>query len=292
MLFFHAGALGDFVLTWPILLGAARTMAQCRIIAVTAADKGRLAEQVLRVEHRDAEAGWQALFAGGDVPDRPARALAGARRVVSLVADEGSRWAANVRRLAPAAEVTFLKPPPRDLAGGHAADFLVDQLAGDALLHAGAAGILDSLGRTGLMPKLHDPAGPVLVHPGSGSKSKNGPKSKNWPAGRFLDLVESLRDSGRRVRVVLGEAEAGVTDFDGVADVQRPGDLSELLFLLRGAGGYVGNDTGPTHLAAACGLPTAAIFRSTDPAAWRPLGPRVTVLNDPPVAEVAGALGA
>ena len=289
VLFFHDAALGDFVLTWPILLGIARTMAQCRVVAVVAGDKGRLAEQVLRVEHRDAEAGWPALHAPrGDLPDRPITLLANARRVVSLVSQPGSDWARNVARLAPRAEVTFLDPPPRNLTGRHAGQFLIDQLADDALLHAGAMGMRESLLKTGLMPKLHDPAGPVLLHPGSGSPTKN------WPPDRWAALADRLVGTGRRVRLVAGEAEANL-NVPG-HDVQRPADLSELLFLLRGAGGYVGHDTGPTHLAAAVGLPTLALFGPTDPLVWQPLGPRVAVLRHKNLArldvkEVAAALG-
>jgi ADP-heptose:LPS heptosyltransferase len=40
---------------------------------------------------------------------------------------------------------------------------------------------------------------------------------------------------------------------------------------------YLGADTGVTHLAAALGIPTEALFVTTDPAIWRPLGPAVRV---------------
>ena len=64
---------------------------------------------------------------------------------------------------------------------------------------------------------------------------------------------------------------------------------------LTGAGGYVGHDSGPTHLAAMIGLPTLALFGPTDPAIWSPLGPRVQCLrHEPldklPLGQVSGAL--
>ena len=282
---FHAGALGDFVLTWPVLLGAARVMPQCRTIAVVAGDKGKLAERVLRVEHRDADVGgWHALFGDGDLPERAARLLGGARHVISFVADHGSKWAANVREVAPAATITFIAPPPRDLAGGHAGDFILRQLEGDPVLHAAAAGMRQSIEKTGLMPRFHDAGGPVLLHPGSGSIKKNRPVAE-WAA-----LARRLKEDGRKVRVVLGEAEVERLDeaevaelSEHAADVQRPADLSELLFLMRGAGGYVGHDTGPTHLAAAVGLATTAVFTdATDSAVWAPIGPQITVVRGLP----------
>jgi ADP-heptose:LPS heptosyltransferase len=42
---------------------------------------------------------------------------------------------------------------------------------------------------------------------------------------------------------------------------------------------FIGNDAGTTHLAAALGLHVVALFRSTDPEVWRPLGPRVHVVS-------------
>ena len=42
---------------------------------------------------------------------------------------------------------------------------------------------------------------------------------------------------------------------------------------------YVGNDAGMTHLAAALGVPTVALFGPTNPTVWQPLGPQVRVLG-------------
>ena len=50
---------------------------------------------------------------------------------------------------------------------------------------------------------------------------------------------------------------------------------------------FVGNDSGPTHLAAMLGVPTVALFGPTDAGVWAPVGPHVRVLEAP-----AGVLGA
>ena len=279
VLAFHSGALGDFILTWPILLGAARVMAQSRVIAVVPGGRGKLAEQVLRLEHRDVETGgWHKLFGGNQPDERPRKLLANSRLLIGILGKDQAKWAQAAAVAAPAAEVLLLDPPPRDLAGQHATAFLLGGLAANPILQSAASGMVDSINKSGLLPRYHDPAGPVLLHPGSGSAKKN------WPVDGWLDLANRLRDAGRRVRVILGEVEQervnadAAAAFEAVADVQRPGDLPELLFLLRGAGGYVGHDTGPTHLAATIGLPTVALFGpATDPAVWQPLGPRVTV---------------
>ena len=46
--------------------------------------------------------------------------------------------------------------------------------------------------------------------------------------------------------------------------------LSEVKSLLRGASLFVGNDSGPAHMAAALGIPVIVLFGSSDPAIWGP----------------------
>jgi hypothetical protein len=48
---------------------------------------------------------------------------------------------------------------------------------------------------------------------------------------------------------------------------------------VQGAAAFIGNDAGMTHLAAASGVKTVAVFGPTDPAVWRPLGPNVEVVQ-------------
>ena len=50
--------------------------------------------------------------------------------------------------------------------------------------------------------------------------------------------------------------------------------------LVESASNFVGNDSGPCHLASMLGIPTDAFFRSTNPMVWKPLGPRVRVYLD------------
>jgi ADP-heptose:LPS heptosyltransferase len=56
--------------------------------------------------------------------------------------------------------------------------------------------------------------------------------------------------------------------------------------LARRARGYLGNDSGLSHLAGLADVPTLALFGPTDPALWRPLGLRVRVLRQQPLAEL------
>ena len=55
--------------------------------------------------------------------------------------------------------------------------------------------------------------------------------------------------------------------------------LADVLAVLSNAAGYIGNDSGITHLAATMGVKTIAIFGPTDPAVYGPIGPAVTILQ-------------
>jgi ADP-heptose:LPS heptosyltransferase len=120
----------------------------------------------------------------------------------------------------------------------------------------------------------------VAIHPGSGSPAKN------WPAERFGALAQYLqRERGARVLLLSGPA-----DESAVGEVQQKLDGQEYTLLhnlplhlvaaiLARCQAYVGNDSGVSHLAAAMGVPTVAIFGPTDPDVWAPRGPSVRVVR-------------
>jgi len=56
-------------------------------------------------------------------------------------------------------------------------------------------------------------------------------------------------------------------------------DLAQLAALIARCAVYVGNDSGVTHLAAAVGTPTIAIFGPSNEQRWAPRGPRVLILR-------------
>ena len=114
----------------------------------------------------------------------------------------------------------------------------------------------------------------VVIHPGSGS-----PK-KNWPIDNFAEVAAQLQRIDRRVTWCLGPAEAERTPLPKlVGDTLRCKFLVELAGRLATARLYVGNDSGITHLAAALGVPTIAIFGPTDHDVWGPRGENVRVVK-------------
>ncbi len=156
--------------------------------------------------------------------------------------------------------------------GQHACDRAVE-LASELGLPAGKAvphlralpGDIERARREGV-------EGAWVIHPGSGS-----PK-KNWPPDRFAELARALPD----VLVLAGPAEE---ERLGEIEDACPGrllfspDWELLVGALVLATGYVGNDSGITHLAAALGAPTVALFGPTDAAMWGPRGARAKVLR-------------
>jgi ADP-heptose:LPS heptosyltransferase len=108
------------------------------------------------------------------------------------------------------------------------------------------------------LPLPRQDLGFAVIHPFSSNPAKN------WPLKDFEAVAAHL--CGRLpVHWLAGPEES----LEGAVRISGLGDLAHWLAQARL---YVGNDTGITHLAAAVGVPTAAIFQSTDPAVWAPRG--------------------
>jgi lipopolysaccharide heptosyltransferase III len=91
------------------------------------------------------------------------------------------------------------------------------------------------------------------------------------PVRVFAELARSSAGAGCVPIVVWGpgeEAIAAAVAGEAGARVAPPTDLGELAALLRRLAAVVTNDTGPMHLAVACGVPTIALFARSDPGRW------------------------
>jgi ADP-heptose:LPS heptosyltransferase len=280
VLIFHSGALGDFVLSWPLALALGRIYAQSRITYVTAGQKGALAERALRIDSSDVEAGWHQLYSTDCIPPANVlRLLEGSHTIFSFVAAKDSIWAGNVNRLAPGAKLFFIDPNPPPGFAQHASQLLFDQLRSDPVVSTAVSQMLKSIHDRGL--GISGPAnGPIVLHPGAGAEQKC------WPKDRFIALVNHLREAGKDVVVLLGDVEQerwSKTErdaFTSAATVIMPRSLVDLFVELSRASSVIGNDSGPIHLAGIMGVPTIALFGPTDPAIWQPLGPEVRVIRE------------
>jgi heptosyltransferase-3 len=102
---------------------------------------------------------------------------------------------------------------------------------------------------------------------------------KQWTAAGWQALIRALAERGLRVVVTSGPGAVERDYLDRVLHglpeslahrIEEPWTLAQTADVLRLASLYVGPDTATTHLAAACGTPTVALFGPTDPVIWGP----------------------
>jgi len=115
------------------------------------------------------------------------------------------------------------------------------------------------------------PESVVYLHPGAG-KHKN-----RWPADRFAAVARELLGRGHPVSWLEGPQDVGTVDeatasLGVTLPTVRGESIPTLAARFSRAALYVGNDTGPLHLAGATGCPTVGVYGWTDPAEWRPVG--------------------
>ena len=92
---------------------------------------------------------------------------------------------------------------------------------------------------------------------------------KTWPAERFIEIAKHLREAVGLEPVFL----AGPADDTGAFSefrVWRNAPLADVKSLMSGASLFIGNDSGPAHVAAAFGVPVVVLFGPSDPVTWAP----------------------
>lgn len=122
----------------------------------------------------------------------------------------------------------------------------------------------------------------ILVHPGAGIPARR------WPLQAWQALLDRLLSELVAYVVVLGSqperetAEKLVRSLPEGTAVNLAGrsTLQQSAALLARADLFVGNDSGPAHLAAAVGTPAVVLFSGTNqPEQWRPWGEQVSVVR-------------
>jgi ADP-heptose:LPS heptosyltransferase len=116
-----------------------------------------------------------------------------------------------------------------------------------------------------LLPRT--PGRTVVIHTGAGQPIRV------WPLERYQRLVARLRSQDYTVRVLCDPDQTDWWIRAGEREVETPASVAELLNRLVGSGAFVGNDSGPGHLAAFLGIPTFTLFGPQLPGWFRPLHP-------------------
>jgi ADP-heptose:LPS heptosyltransferase len=113
----------------------------------------------------------------------------------------------------------------------------------------------------------------MVVHPGSGSRSKC------WPAERFAEVAERIaHEFNLKVLLLQGPADQDSSGmFQQKSRYQhsliKDLPIMDVACLLKSASLYIGNDSGISHMAAALRVPSLLIFGPTDPGVWGPRQP-------------------
>ncbi len=110
--------------------------------------------------------------------------------------------------------------------------------------------------------------------------------AKRWYPERFAEVARRLANEwGARVVIFGGPGE---TDIAAAIEQELAGEclnlagrttVRELLALIRRCNFFVTNDSGPMHIAAACNVPLAAIFGSTDHSGTAPYTDRAVIVR-------------
>jgi predicted lipopolysaccharide heptosyltransferase III len=121
---------------------------------------------------------------------------------------------------------------------------------------------------------------PVVVHPGARYRFKRWPNA-NWT--RLADILQG--ELG--VPVVFAGGQKDLEDIRSIVSRMQTQVYSlagkttilEMAALFKRATLFIGNDSGPGHLAAAVGAPVISLFGPTDPNVWRPWGREHVVIS-------------
>ncbi|MFA5251729.1 MAG: glycosyltransferase family 9 protein [Phycisphaerae bacterium] len=189
-------------------------------------------------------------------------------------------------------EVITLPMKPPEKLSSHITDFYIEQFAAQSGLPSGPTPVCKTKNlikaakadinrgkelleeiNAGHSEKL------IVIQPGSGGLHKC------WHLDNFLSTAKAMASEGADVIFLLGPAEmerlstSTISRIESISKILTNLSLADVLAVLSNANGYIGNDSGITHLAAALGIQTAAVFGPTDPAVYGPIGPAVTILQ-------------
>jgi len=281
LLIIRPAALGDTLMLLPSL-HALRQKAQMTLV-------GRrpgidvLAPSVHQVRDYEAQ-GWHALFMDQEAA-ASSLSLPSADLAVLFHADPDGGVASRLKSLLPGAAVKVFPGFPAAGRDIHVARYLADCLETSGCPidpeRAFREALRSPLLRQDIPPsRPGEKTGRVVFHPGSGGRRKNHPP-RFW-----LDFISRFGKSlPFPLTLLLGPAEQEVLPFfrDHLQRTETEmlfcPEKESLISLLLQSPLFAGHDSGITHLAAMLGAPTLAFFRSTPAIRWRPLGPKVRVLE-------------
>lgn len=263
ILVLRGGALGDFIVTLPALAALRRHAPAARIELAGNAPAAALGltRGLLDATHSQHEARWATLYQRTPLPADFARWLANFDIVINFWPDPDADLAYHFP-LHPAQKFLGASAHPNraPAAAHYCAPLRQLGVSAPAVFHALA------LRTTPLTIRR------IAIHPGSGSPRKN------WPLDRWLELANWLQSTHKaELLIITGDAETPAT-IQALSPLGRSAHQLPLESLIREFSTcrlFLGHDSGISHLAAACSVPSLLFFGPTDPAIWAPPAPHV-----------------
>jgi heptosyltransferase-3 len=111
---------------------------------------------------------------------------------------------------------------------------------------------------------------------------------KTWSAGNFREVADQLRSRFDLDSIFIAGPHEDLGPFAGYACLAGA-DLEKLKSVMAGASLFVGNDSGPAHLAAAFGVPSVVLFGASDPEVWRPWRTPAATLVGERISDIAAS---
>ena len=274
ILVIRGGAIGDFILTVPAIAALRRQFPETHIEILGYPHIAKLALAAHLVDEvKSIEAGALAGFfaRNGNLSVELMTYFAQFDVIISYLYDPDLIFQKNVLSCTKA---KFIVGPhrPDESKKIHATKLFLRPLEQLAIFG------VDEVPRLNLTTDAPHAAHRLALHPGSGSDKKN------WPEANWVQLIELILSSGDlNLLIVGGEAEgerlqrlAGALPPTRVTVAQSL-PLPDLGRLLQTCIGFVGHDSGISHLAAAVGLPTLILWGNSVEEIWRPQGEKVIV---------------
>lgn len=260
-------SLGDCVLTTPALDILKRSRPDL-LVAVAVEDRFRAVfegnpdiDQILPPE-------WTALRAWA-----PALCINfhGGARSAGMAALSGARWRAGFGHFRHGYLYNLKIPRAQEILGEERKVHTAEHLA-SAMFWLGAERC--EIPRARLAAHGDAAGGPcAVIHAVAAAPEKT------WRAEGYLEIAGHLRRSGLEP-VFIGAASDDLSAFREFRALAGA-PLAEVKDLIARAALFVGNDSGPAHMAAAFGVPSLVIFGPSDPAIWGPWRTASEVIHSP-----------
>ncbi len=278
ILVIRGGALGDFIVTLPVLAALRNQFPHTRLEVLaypqvaTLAVRAGLADAAHAIESRPL-AGFFAR--NGALDPMESERFARCDVIFSFLYDPDELFRDNIARVT-CAQVIQGPHRPEESTGVPASVQLLAPLESLAIFDADP---VPRLRWAGMGPGVE---GWIALHPGSGSARKN------WPLERWKALVSRcVAQTHWGLVLIGGEAEAEALDSlerlipPARRQVLRGRPLESVAEQLSRCRGFLGHDSGITHLAAAVGIPCLALWGPSNESVWKPGGPGVQTVSHP-----------